>query len=74
VEKLSKSGERFRQQAVRFSLGGMHLVAQPPIGCQCIPRGFCGNGSKGSLLPQMIKMRLGARRPARVRGISRWLA
>ena len=30
VEKLSK--HRFRQQVVRFSLGGMSLVAQPPIG------------------------------------------
>jgi hypothetical protein len=29
---LSKSGHRFRQQVVRFSLGGMRLVAQPPIG------------------------------------------
>jgi hypothetical protein len=26
VEKLSKSGHRFRQQVVRFSLGGMRLA------------------------------------------------
>jgi hypothetical protein len=32
AEKLSRCGDRFRQQVVRFSLGGMRLVAQPPIG------------------------------------------
>ena len=32
AEKLSKSGHRFRQQVVRFSLGGMRLFAQPLIG------------------------------------------
>jgi hypothetical protein len=32
AEKLSRCGDRFRQQAVCFSLGGMRLVAQSPIG------------------------------------------
>jgi hypothetical protein len=32
VEKLFKSGDRFRPQILRFSLGGIRLVAQPQIG------------------------------------------
>jgi hypothetical protein len=31
VEKLSKSGHRFRQQVVRFSLGGMRLVVNKAV-------------------------------------------
>jgi hypothetical protein len=32
VDKLSKSGHRFRQQADCISVGSMRLVVQPPIG------------------------------------------
>ena len=32
AEKLSKSGHRFRQQAVCISVGSTRLLAQPPIG------------------------------------------
>jgi hypothetical protein len=32
VEKLFSSGDRFRPQILRFSLGGVGLVAQPHIG------------------------------------------
>ena len=64
-----------RPRAVRSgrpSEGGDAEVPQRDL--ECMPRGFCGNGSKGSSLPPSLILIFCARRIARFTGISCWLA
>jgi hypothetical protein len=68
AEKLSRCGHRFRQQAVCIGVGGMRLVAQPPIGSPMHAAGFLRKRFDGVLLPPSLILIFCARRVARAAG------